>query len=122
MFAVTSPNQSDAMLEELKNIQKDLFSPLGLHMKVLDMPPHELGAPAYRYFNFTCYTPQNAMSSLTFCHRIRNAHGSLDRYNITVTNNNNIMLQDKNVMHISLPSYSPNWNMTVKLIFTIAGK
>lgn len=49
MFAVTTPEQSDEMLEYLKETQEHLFSPLGLHMKVLDMPPHELGAPAYRY-------------------------------------------------------------------------
>lgn len=48
MFAVCQPAQSDAMLEEFRGIEVDLFQRLGLHFKVLDMPPGELGAPAYR--------------------------------------------------------------------------
>lgn len=49
MFAVTTPSQSESMLEYLRSTQEELFTPLGFSMKVLDMPPHELGAPAYRY-------------------------------------------------------------------------
>lgn len=48
MFAVTFPEHSDEMLEYIRQTQEELFGPLGLYMKVLDMPPHELGAPAYR--------------------------------------------------------------------------
>lgn len=48
MFAVTTPDQSEEMLEYLRKIEEELFTPLGIHMRVLDMPPHELGAPAYR--------------------------------------------------------------------------
>lgn len=48
MFAVTKPENSDEMLEYLRKTQEELFTPLDFHMKVLDMPPHELGAPAYR--------------------------------------------------------------------------
>lgn len=52
MFAVTTPEQSEEMLEYIRNIQEELFTPLGFHMRVLDMPPHELGAPAYRFDSF----------------------------------------------------------------------
>lgn len=48
MFAVTTPNESDKMLEYIRQVQEELFAPLDIHMQVLDMPPHELGAPAYR--------------------------------------------------------------------------
>lgn len=48
MFAVTTPDQSEEMLEYLRETEEELFTPLGFHMRVLDMPPHELGAPAYR--------------------------------------------------------------------------
>lgn len=48
MFVVTTPEESDNMLEEIRMIQQELFRPLGFYMKVLDMPPYELGAPAYR--------------------------------------------------------------------------
>lgn len=48
MFVVTTPEQSEEMLESIRGIQEQLFTPLEFHMQVLDMPPHELGAPAYR--------------------------------------------------------------------------
>ncbi|CAH1638130.1 unnamed protein product [Spodoptera littoralis] len=57
MFAVTTPSQSESMLEYLRTIQEELFSPLGFSMKVLDMPPHELGAPAYRKYDIEAWMP-----------------------------------------------------------------
>lgn len=51
MFAVTKPEESEKVLEEFKEIQIKLFQDLGLHFKLLDMPPHELGAPAYRKYD-----------------------------------------------------------------------
>lgn len=55
MFAVTTPDESDEMLEYVRDTQEELFSALGLHMRVLDMPPHELGAPAYRWVQVILY-------------------------------------------------------------------
>lgn len=57
MFAVTTPEQSEEMLEHIRHIQEELFTPLGLHMRVLDMPPHELGAPAYRKYDIEAWLP-----------------------------------------------------------------
>lgn len=48
MFSVCGPDQSDEMLESFKAIEIELFDQLGLHFQLLDMPPAELGAPAYR--------------------------------------------------------------------------
>lgn len=48
MFICSEHNNSEEVFDNLRAIQEDLFSDLGLHYKVLDMPPHELGAPAYR--------------------------------------------------------------------------
>lgn len=48
MFSVCSPDQSENMLNEFKSIEIELFDKLKLHFVVLDMPPFELGAPAYR--------------------------------------------------------------------------
>lgn len=55
MFAVAHPSQSEALLEEFRDLQIRLFDELGLHFKVLDMPPHELGAPAYRKYDIETY-------------------------------------------------------------------
>ncbi|XP_013186882.1 serine--tRNA ligase, mitochondrial [Amyelois transitella] len=68
MFAVTTPEQSDDMLEYLRSLQQDLFTPLGFHMKVLDMPPHELGAPAYRKYDIEAWMPgRNSYGEISSC-------------------------------------------------------
>ncbi|KAI9554551.1 hypothetical protein GHT06_019824 [Daphnia sinensis] len=63
MFGVTSGDvaASDALLEEFVAIQKELFSSLGLHYQLLDMPLHELGAPAYRKFDIEAWMPGRNM-------------------------------------------------------------
>lgn len=48
MFSVCSPNQSNDMLEYIKNIEINLFKNFNINFTLLDMPPCELGAPAYR--------------------------------------------------------------------------
>ncbi|CAH0715660.1 unnamed protein product, partial [Brenthis ino] len=57
MFAVTLPEDSDEMLEYLRETQEELFIPLDFHMQVLDMPAHELGAPAYRKYDIEAWMP-----------------------------------------------------------------
>ena len=42
---------SDELLDVFVGLQRRLFDGLGLHYQVLDMPAHELGAPAYRKFD-----------------------------------------------------------------------
>lgn len=49
MFLVTTPESSDAALEDLCLLQEKNFESLGLHFQVLDMPAHDLGAQAYRF-------------------------------------------------------------------------
>ena len=38
MFVVATPEQSEALLEELADIEKEMFTELGLHFKVLVRP------------------------------------------------------------------------------------
>ncbi|XP_063794007.1 serine--tRNA ligase, mitochondrial isoform X2 [Pseudophryne corroboree] len=58
MFGVTaneSGKESQELLEEFLQIQKELFSDLGLHFKVLEMPSQELGLPAYRKYDIEAW-------------------------------------------------------------------
>ncbi|CEP08184.1 hypothetical protein [Parasitella parasitica] len=57
LFCVTTPKQSDAMLAELRSLQEDMFSDLGLCFRVLDMPTEELGASAYRKYDMEAWMP-----------------------------------------------------------------
>lgn len=52
MFVVSTPEQSEGLLQELVSIEQEMYSELGLHFKVLDMPTQDLGAPAYRKIDF----------------------------------------------------------------------
>eukprot|EP00731_Ephydatia_muelleri_P028083 Em0019g956a len=60
LFVVTaneSGEESNKMLEEIVELQKDIFTELGLHFRVLDMPTEELGAPAYRKYDIEAWMP-----------------------------------------------------------------
>lgn len=64
MFAVTkneTGTEGDELLKELVDIQKTLFSQLGLHFRVLDMPTTELGASAHRKFDIEAWLPGKQM-------------------------------------------------------------
>lgn len=55
MFGITTVEQSAQMLEDFVAIQKSLFQKLGICFRIIDMPPHELGLPAYRKFDIEAY-------------------------------------------------------------------
>ncbi|XP_038642088.1 serine--tRNA ligase, mitochondrial isoform X1 [Scyliorhinus canicula] len=60
MFGVTAVEtgaESTELLDEFVMLQKEIFSDLGLHYKVLDMPTQELGLPAYRKFDIEAWMP-----------------------------------------------------------------
>lgn len=38
MFVVATPEQSEALLEDLADIEKEMFTELGLHFKILVLP------------------------------------------------------------------------------------
>jgi seryl-tRNA synthetase len=57
MFVVSTPEQSDAIHDELIAIEEEMYSELGFHFKVLDMASEDLGAPAYRKFDIEAWMP-----------------------------------------------------------------
>lgn len=48
-------DESEALLQYFLEIQRDLFSKLGLRFKILDMPSEELGAPAYKKYDIEAW-------------------------------------------------------------------
>lgn len=61
MFGVTEHDSSAALLEEFRELQEQTFSSLGLHLQTLDMPPHDLGAPAFRKYDIEAWMPGRQM-------------------------------------------------------------
>ncbi len=57
MFAFTLPEQSDAMLDELRALECRLFDGLGVPYRVVDTATGDLGGPAYRKFDLEAWMP-----------------------------------------------------------------
>lgn len=57
MFAYTLPEHSDAMHEELRQIECDLFDAIGVPYRVVDTATGDLGGPAYRKFDLEAWMP-----------------------------------------------------------------
>lgn len=57
MFAFTRPDQSEAMHQELLQIEKDLFDALEVPYRIVDTATGDLGGPAYRKFDLEAWMP-----------------------------------------------------------------
>ncbi|KAI9307803.1 hypothetical protein BJ944DRAFT_157341 [Cunninghamella echinulata] len=57
LFAITTPEQSEDMIDEFKSLQEEIFTDLGLTFRILDMPTNELGASAYRKYDMEAWLP-----------------------------------------------------------------
>ena len=57
MFAFTLPNQSDAVHEELRQLECDLFDQLEIPFRVVDTATGDLGGPAYRKYDLEAWMP-----------------------------------------------------------------
>ncbi len=57
MFAFTLPEQSDAMLDHICDLECRLFDELGIPYRVVDTATGDLGGPAYRKFDLEAWMP-----------------------------------------------------------------
>ena len=57
MFAFTLPDESDGMLEHLRDLECRLFDGLGIPYRVVDTATGDLGGPAYRKFDLEAWMP-----------------------------------------------------------------
>ena len=57
MFAVTGPDQSDAVHEEIVAIEEDFFQALKIPYQVIDTATGDLGGPAYRKYDLEAWMP-----------------------------------------------------------------
>jgi seryl-tRNA synthetase len=57
MFQYTTPEKSEAAHHELLEIEKEIFSGLGITYRVIDHCTADLGAPSYRTFDLEAWMP-----------------------------------------------------------------
>ncbi|CAO1395945.1 unnamed protein product [Diamesa tonsa] len=87
MFSVCRESQSSQVLEEFKEIEINLFKNIGIHFQLLDMPPYELGAPAYRKYDIEAWMAGRKMwGEISSCSNCTDYQAR--RLNITIDNEN----------------------------------
>ena len=57
MFAYCTPTESDAIHEEIREIEQDIFVGLGIPFRVIDTCTGDLGGPAYRKYDLEAWMP-----------------------------------------------------------------
>jgi seryl-tRNA synthetase len=57
MFAFCTPEQSEAIHLEIKEIEEEIFKGLGLAFRVIDTATGDLGGPAYRKYDLEAWMP-----------------------------------------------------------------
>lgn len=57
MFAFTTPEQSDAVHEEMRALECELFDALEVPYRVIDTASGDLGGPAYRKYDLEAWMP-----------------------------------------------------------------
>lgn len=57
LFVVSGEKESESMMEEMREVQKEIVQGLGLSVRVLDMPTEELGASAHRKYDMEAWMP-----------------------------------------------------------------
>ena len=57
MFAFASPEQSDALHEEMRGLECELFDALEVPYRVIDTAAGDLGGPAYRKYDLEAWMP-----------------------------------------------------------------
>jgi seryl-tRNA synthetase len=57
MFAFTLPDASDAMHDEMRNLECEIFDALEVPYRVIDTASGDLGGPAYRKFDLEAWMP-----------------------------------------------------------------
>jgi seryl-tRNA synthetase len=57
MFAFATPEQSEALHQEMVDIEESLFRSLEIPFRVVDVCTGDLGSPAYRKFDLEAWMP-----------------------------------------------------------------
>ncbi len=62
MFAFTTPEQSEEVHDQLRQLECELFDGLGIPYRVIDTATGDLGGPAYRKFDLEAWMPGRGKS------------------------------------------------------------
>ncbi len=97
LFSFVHPDDSDAEHERILTIEEEIFTGLGVHAQVVDIPVGDLGASAARKFDIEAWLPgQDAYREVTSCSNTTDYQARRLRTRIRVADGDNVLVHTLN--------------------------
>jgi seryl-tRNA synthetase len=97
LFSFVHPDRSDDEHERILSIEEDIFSGLGIHAQVVDIPVGDLGASAARKFDLEAWMPgQGAYREVTSCSNTTDYQARRLKARIRVAGGDNLLVHTLN--------------------------
>lgn len=97
MFSFVHPENSDDEHQRLLSIEEEIFSGLGIHAQVVDIPVGDLGASAARKFDLEAWLPgQQAYREITSCSNTTDYQARRLKCRIRVAGGDNLLVHTLN--------------------------
>jgi seryl-tRNA synthetase len=97
LFSFVHPDAADAEHERILAIEEEIFTGLGIHAQVVDIPVGDLGASASRKFDIEAWLPgQDAYREVTSCSNTTDYQARRLRTRIRVADGDNVLVHTLN--------------------------
>ncbi|WP_052665327.1 serine--tRNA ligase [Nitriliruptor alkaliphilus] len=97
LFSFVHPDDSDAEHERILAIEEEIFTGLGVHAQVVDIPVGDLGASAARKFDIEAWLPgQDAYREVTSCSNTTDYQARRLKSRIKVAEGDNVLVHTLN--------------------------
>jgi seryl-tRNA synthetase len=97
MFSFVHPDHSDDEHQRILSIEEEIFSGLGIHAQVVDIPVGDLGASAARKFDLEAWLPgQQAYREITSCSNTTDYQARRLKCRIRVAGGDNLLVHTLN--------------------------
>jgi seryl-tRNA synthetase len=97
LFSFVHPDRSDDEHERILSIEEEIFTGLGIHAQVVDIPVGDLGASAARKFDLEAWMPgQDAYREVTSCSNTTDYQARRLKARIRVTGGDNVLVHTLN--------------------------
>jgi seryl-tRNA synthetase len=97
LFSFVHPDASDDEHQRILGIEEEVFSGLGIHAQVVDIPVGDLGASAARKFDLEAWMPgQDAYREVTSCSNTTDYQARRLRARIRVAGGDNLLVHTLN--------------------------
>jgi seryl-tRNA synthetase len=97
LFSFVHPDASDDEHQRILSIEEEIFTGLGVHAQVVDIPVGDLGASAARKFDIEAWLPgQEAYREVTSCSNTTDYQARRLRTRIRVADGDNVLVHTLN--------------------------